>query len=124
MKLIIAGSRSIVSYDTVRQAVIDTGVWKEFGRSIEVVCGMAKGVDLLGKQFADRNGLVVHEFPANWKPNGVYDHAAGHKRNRQMGDFADRLLAVWDGQSGGTKGMIDYMIKLEKPVYVYRTDQK
>ena len=35
-----------------------------------------------------------------------------------MGDFADILLAIWDGKSRGTKQMIDYMKSLGKPVHV------
>jgi hypothetical protein len=115
MKLIIAGSRSITNYNLVRQAIISHGIWAKYGRDIEVVCGMAKGVDMLGYKFAENNSLVVHEFPANWD---LYGRSAGHRRNREMGDFADELLALWDGESKGTKGMIEYMQSLDKPVYV------
>lgn len=117
MKLIIAGSRGITDYETVRQAVIESGYWKKYGNSIEVVCGMARGVDLLGMEFARRNHLEVHEFPADWKGLGK---VAGHIRNAQMGDFADGLLAIWDGDSRGTKHMIDYATKKGLEVYVYR----
>ena len=115
MKLIIAGSRDIVDYEIVRLAVVSSGVWAKHGKSIEVVCGMAKGVDLLGFKFASNNSLEVHRFPADWE---VHGKRAGHIRNRQMGDFADELLAVWDGKSRGTKGMIDYMQSLGKPTYI------
>jgi hypothetical protein len=120
VKIIIAGSRSISDYEVVRQAVIASGYWKEFGRRIEVVCGMAVhwkwdtdpaagGVDRHGYDFAMRNDLGVHEFPADWKQ---YGKAAGSIRNRVMGDFAKahegRLLAVWDGVSTGTVDMVAY----------------
>jgi len=115
MKLIIAGSRTITDYYTVRNAVIESGLWSEYGKDISVVCGMAKGVDMLGYEFAKRNSLTIHEFPADWDK---YGKSAGHRRNREMGDFADELLAIWDGKSRGTKGMIEYMQSLSKPVYV------
>jgi hypothetical protein len=133
VKLIIAGSRGIKDYATVRQAIIETGVWKKYGKSIEVVCGMAKGVDLLGLEFAKRNGLKWWEFPADWDnldvPNAVirtkrggkkYNLNAGFDRNKRMGDFADGLLAVWDGISGGTKQMIEYAQNKGLEIYVYR----
>lgn len=116
MKLIIAGSRDIDDYKIVRQAVIDSGLWKKYGKSIEVVCGMAKGVDLQGFKFAAKNHLTIHRFPADWDTHGK---SAGHIRNREMGDFADELLALWDGKSRGTKGMIEYMKSLGKPTYVF-----
>lgn len=117
MKLIIAGSRSITDYCTVRNAVISSGLWLKYGNNLEIVCGMARGVDMLGYDFASNNRLLVHKFPANWD----LGKSAGHIRNRQMGDFADCLLAIWDGKSKGTKGMIEYMTKLGKKVYIVKT---
>ena len=114
MKLIIAGSRGITDYKIVRSSVISSGIWATYGKTIEIVCGLAKGVDELGRQFGVDNNLVIHEFPANWE----LGKSAGHIRNRQMGDFADQLLAVWDGESRGTKGMIDYMKSLNKPCHI------
>ena len=43
---------------------------------------------------------------------------AGIIRNIEMGKYADRLLAVWDGESHGTKQMIDWMRLYGKPVTV------
>lgn len=109
MKLIIAGSRDIVDYNVVRHAVVASGYWREFGRRIEIVSGAARGVDRLGEEFARKNGLTIHSMPADWQ---TYKQAAGHIRNREMGDFAKasggRLLALWDGVSPGTKGMVAY----------------
>lgn len=114
MRLIIAGSRGFSDYELLKQSIIDQGFWK-IKQELEVVCGMARGADLLGKQFADRNGLIVHKFPADWDTQGK---AAGHIRNKQMGDFADSLLAFWDGSSRGTKHMIEYMQYINKPTIV------
>lgn len=124
--IIIAGSRDISDYEVVRQAVVASGYWKEFRRSIEVVCGMARGVDKLGYEFGKKNGLVVHEFPADWKTHGK---AAGYIRNSEMANFAKaeegRLLAVWDGKSTGTKGMVAYAKKigLQHVLFQRVTDQ-
>ena len=54
-------------------------------------------------------------FNADWNKHG---RAAGPMRNKQMADYADVLIAVWDGQSKGTKNMIDQMNKLNKPVFI------
>lgn len=75
----------------------------------EVVCGMARGVDLLGKSWAEKEGVPVKEMPANWRPNGPkskLDRAAGYKRNIEMGNYSEALIAVWDGKSDGTRHMI------------------
>lgn len=104
MKLIIAGSRSITDYDLLKKLMVTSGFWKKYGKKLEIVSGMAKGVDALGVEFAQKNNLKLWEMPADWS----LGKAAGHIRNREMGDFADGLLALWDGSSNGTKGMIDY----------------
>lgn len=43
-----------------------------------------------------------------------------------MGDYADACIAFWDGVSSGTKHMIEYMKKLQKPVKIilYTQDKK
>ena len=36
-----------------------------------------------------------------------FGKSAGFRRNEQMAEFADALIAFWDGKSHGTKHMID-----------------
>ena len=113
MKLIIAGSRVITDYEILRQAVVSSGLWEEYKRTIEIVSGGAKGVDRLGEEFAWKNDLRIRRFLPDWDANGK---SAGHIRNREMGDFAKAnggcLLALWDGVSVGTRGMIEYAKKI------------
>lgn len=105
MKVIIAGSRSFCDYSRLKS------VLATIPAITEVVCGEARGADSLGRRWAEENGIPIKSFPAQWD---VYGRAAGHIRNRKMGDYADYLVAFWDGKSKGTKGMIDYMRKLGK----------
>ena len=128
MKLIIAGSRSIESYD-ITLAVFDfmLAMIPSFSGSgggdierlakhfiTEVVSGKARGVDTLGEEWAYKTGISVKPFPAPWKdkssptydPRRGYDPEAGKIRNQQMADYADGLLAIWDGKSTGTMDMV------------------
>ncbi len=111
MKVIIAGSRSIKSYSTIEEA-IKLSAYK----ITEIVSGRARGVDRLGEEYARLNGIPVKLFPADWD---TFGNQAGHMRNEEMGDYADALIAIWDGKSNGTKHMIQYMKKLEKPNFVF-----
>ena len=111
MKVIIAGSRQGFVSSDVAEAVLNS----KFVIS-EVVSGTARGVDTFGEQWAQRNGVLVKRFPADWDKHGK---GAGYIRNRQMGDYADALIALWDGQSKGTKAMIEYMKSLGKPVHLH-----
>lgn len=118
MKLIIAGSRDAKEFD-VLGAVQDCDMNGPFSPhdASEVVCGEARGADREGKNWAIRNGIQVVSCPADWATHGK---KAGHLRNAQMGEYATHLLAVWDGESPGTKHMIDYAIKKGLVVYVYQ----
>ena len=103
MKLIVAGSRTFMDKQKVFD-FLDKG--KE--KITEIVSGLAKGPDSFGKEWAEINGIPVKEFPADWDNLG---RKAGPIRNCQMGDYADALVAFWDGESKGTKHMIEYATK-------------
>lgn len=111
MKVIIAGTRAITDPEEVWIAAKNSAFY-----ITEIVCGMADGPDLNGRDFGMTIGVPVKEFPADWKK---YKKAAGPIRNRQMGDYADALIAIWDGESRGTKHMIEYMRALDKPVEIH-----
>lgn len=110
MKTIIAGSRDIINFQTVESAIQESG----FNIS-EVVSGLARGVDTLAILYCKKYNLPWMEFPAEWDKHGK---SAGYIRNQQMADYADALIAVWDGESRGTKHMIDIANKQGLKVYI------
>lgn len=113
MKCIIAGSRDGFTYNDVVKALEESGFSKEI---TEVVSGGARGVDRYGEEWANCNGVAIKRFIPDW--NGL-GKKAGHIRNRRMGDYADSLVALWDGKSSGTKGMIEYAQQKGLKIYVY-----
>jgi hypothetical protein len=115
MKVIVAGSRNVKNYGLVEN-IIDT-VCSQYGVVItELVSGGARGPDTLGETYAVKYDIPIKRFPADWKKYGL---SAGPIRNAQMGDYGDVLIAIWDGESRGTKHMIDYAIRKKKKVFVY-----
>ena len=119
MKTIVAGSRDGFGLADVYTAIARSG----FERQItEVVSGGARGVDRFGEMWAQANATPIKQFIPDW--NGPLGKAAGHARNRDMGDYADALVALWDGKSKGTKGMIDYAKKKGLKVYVYQLGEE
>mgnify|MGYP000084151646 CR=1 FL=1 len=112
MKLIIAGSRSITYYPTVSYH-IERFSW--YSAITEIVSGTASGVDTLGERYATEHNIPIKQFPADWT---MYGKSAGIRRNEIMGDYADRLLLFWDGQSPGSRHMMMYMAKIKKPFNV------
>ena len=114
MRTIIAGSRDITDIAYVVWAIEAAG-WLP---SV-VISGAARGVDRLGEQWAECCEILIERFPANWQQ---YGKAAGHIRNAEMADHAEALIAIWDGKSPGTKGMIEIAVRKGLKVFIYRTD--
>jgi len=81
----------------------------------EIVSGGAPGPDTAAVYIAQKGGIPYRVFHAQWNQ---HRRAAGIIRNRQMAEYADALIAVWDGESRGTKNMIETMKKMGKPVFV------
>lgn len=115
MKVIIAGSRQIEDYDIVVRAVQAS----EF-HVTEVVSGMARGVDRLGLKYAKHYNLSAKHVPADWQKHGK---AAGFIRNVEMAEYADALIAVWDGKSHGTAHMIAEARKRGLKVFVFSAEK-
>ena len=103
MKLAVIGSRNLVIEDLgdyVSQEVT------------EIVSGGAKGIDCCAAEFARSRGLKLTEFLPEYQ---VYGRAAPIKRNERIVDYADEVLAFWDGESKGTLSAIKYCEKTNVP---------
>ncbi len=101
IKVIIAGGRNFDDFNKLCQ------VCEEFLHdqiNIEIVSGAYKGADLLGERYAAERNYQIRQFPADWRR---YGKSAGLKRNTEMAAYANVLIAFWDGESKGTKHMIE-----------------
>ena len=119
MKVIVAGGRDFNDYELLKETL--DSFQQEYVNITEVVSGGARGSDKLGEQYANENNIPIKRFVPDWEGLGK---KAGHVRNRKTGDYAKEhngmLVAFWDKQSRGTKGMIDYSTKIGlKSVVVY-----
>jgi hypothetical protein len=111
MKLAIIGSRNVGEIDI--SEYIPEGV-------TEIVSGGAKGADTLARQYAEENGIPIKEFLPEYSK---YGRSAPLKRNVQIVDYADRVLAFWKDGSRGTKYVVDYCAKIGKPCKVVHIDK-
>ena len=98
MKTIIAGSRHIDDYQALKETMSKVG-WE----ITEVVSGGCRGVDQMGEEWAEENGIPVKTFVADW---ATYGRIAGELRNRRMAEYADALVILWDGKSPGASCMM------------------
>lgn len=103
-KVIIAGSRSFADYEKLK-SVCDSILPNLYSEPrISILSGTSSGSDSLGERYAKERGYTLNRYPADWKR---YGKAAGPIRNRQMVKDADAAIVFWDGQSRGTKNLIE-----------------
>ncbi len=107
MKIAIIGSRGLKEIDLEKYIPDNVS---------EIVSGGAKGVDTMAKNFANSKGIKLTEFLPEYEK---YGRAAPLKRNLEIIDYADEVIAFWDGKSRGTKFVIDNSIKKNKKIKVH-----
>lgn len=103
-RVIIAGSRGFTDFQGFCDYADKVLARKAQEGQIIVLSGHCHGPDLMGEEYARMRGYSIEVHPANWNQ---YGRAAGPIRNREMAAAAHALIAIWDGQSRGTKNMID-----------------
>ena len=108
MKVAVIGSRGIESVD------LEEYLPKECD---EIVSGGAKGVDRCAAAFAKEKGMKLTEFFPQYER---YGRAAPIRRNYQIVEYADEVLAFWDGASKGTLSVIKHCEKTNTPCTIIR----
>jgi hypothetical protein len=97
-----------------------------------VVSGGADGADTIGADWAIVNDIPLTEYPADWKncgpecpPNhqkkgryGWYCPTAGMRRNTDIQNDSDAIIAFWKNRSRGTHDTIKKAVKAGKTVWV------
>lgn len=115
MKVAIVGSRDYPDMEQVVDFVF------QLPDGTEVVSGGARGVDSWAADTAKSTllDLEVRVFPADWNRHGK---SAGYIRNQQIVDYADCVVAFWDGKSRGTAHTIKLAREADKLKAVFGPD--
>lgn len=111
-KIIINGSRDFHNHTYLRLILKDYIMTNQINPElIEIISGGAKGADILAIKFAKEYNLNYKIMNADWNK---YGKRAGIIRNAEMLTYAISnpndiaiLISFWNGNSKGTKHMID-----------------
>lgn len=103
MKIAVIGSRSLT--------VVDLAQYLPIGVT-EIVSGGARGVDTSAREYAHAHGLSCVEFLPDY---AKYGRSAPLRRNLQIIEYADMVLAFWDGKSRGTAYVITKCREMNVP---------
>jgi len=114
MRVLVCGSRHFND----RKLLDETLARMEITTLIE---GRARGADTLAREYAERHGIHVLSFPAQWDLHGK---AAGPIRNIEMlkEGKPDYVVAFLAPNSRGTKHMIEISKKANIPVEIINID--
>ena len=107
MKVAVVGSRNLQVWDLENYLPEGTA---------EIVSGGARGIDTCARRYALAHGLKLTEFLPEYHK---YGRGAPLRRNLQIIDYVDTVIAFWDGTSRGTKFVIDNCYKKGKPVKIF-----
>ena len=107
MKVAIIGSRNLIVIN------LEDYIPRE---TTEIVSGGACGIDACAREYAQAHNLKLIEFFLEYNK---YGKAAPLKRNLQIINYADEVIAFWDGRSTGTKHVISNCKKQNKKVTVH-----
>ena len=106
MKVAVVGSRDLTNI------TLDQYIPKE---TDEIVSGGAVGVDLCAAEYAKKKGLKLTVFLPQYER---YGRAAPIVRNKEIVDYADKIIVFWNGSSKGTRSVIKYAEKIGKNLKV------
>jgi len=107
MKVAVIGSRGLTVNDLGKYLPEDT---------TEIVSGGAKGIDTCARDYALLHDIKLTEFLPEYNK---YGRGAPLKRNLQIIEYADVVIAFWNGKSKGTKYVIDNCKKMNVKVDVH-----
>ena len=116
--VVVAGGRDYTNFEFVCKKLdyVLKNIIKA-GYKINIIWGGAAGADTLGQKYAALRGYKDTLFKADWNAHGK---KAGYIRNEQMAIACTHVVCFWDGQSKGTKHMIELAKKHNKHLVVSR----
>jgi hypothetical protein len=115
IKLIIAGTKTITNELLTYQAINE---WKlnNQDKSIgSIISGNIKGPETHASKYANANKIPYIEFTPDWD---IHKNAV-LIRNINMAKDGDELIAIYDGKSKNASHIIDTMLTLNKPIWIY-----
>lgn len=110
MKIAVVGSRKYTDFDKFQEALDKIIGTFDPRTPIMIISGGAKGPDQMAQRWAkERDYDFVLFKPYHLiDPNVEYSPKYFFTRNKQIADNADLVVAFWDGESSGTRHIVEY----------------
>lgn len=124
MKVAISGSRTFEDHGLV-ESVVD----RLLARGDRILVGDSVfGVDRFVREYLDDHDVPRDQwqvYKAQWRVDGRFDAAGGHKRNAAMVADADELVAIFAPgvRSPGTSNALEAAERKGIPTHVYENGE-
>jgi hypothetical protein len=129
-RLLIAGSRTIgyvrggnsfeepqVNSEELQHVLTVLDFMVKNVKATEIISGTAKGADRIGETVAALNEIKVTQFRPDWE---MYGKRAGFIRNKEMVEYCDKAIVLWDGASKGAAHTLSLLEKSGKDYFLWR----
>ena len=115
---LVAGSRSYENYEEFEKTM---DFFLKEQAPVILVSGGAKGADHLAEIYAEKHGIPIKVFPADWERLG---RKAGPIRNEEMHKYISEkekrcVICFWDMKSRGTGHSLNLSRQYNNPLYIY-----
>lgn len=126
MRLIIGGNRLVEDIRIVEDAIRSSGYERQI---TEVVNDGLNGASKLAEMWSIKHNILVKKFYADWQYYSRFvelksqKNPAGEVRNRNMANYADAAIIIWDGKDEDVKNLIDSVKIASKPLFLYRINK-
>lgn len=107
--VLICGSRNINQLNISRYI-------KNIDKIQKIVHGGCRGIDTVADSWAKANNIEIIVYKPNYK---VYGKRAPLVRDEEMVDFADVVIAFYDGKSKGTAYTFNYAKNKNRKVIIH-----
>jgi hypothetical protein len=123
MKVIVVGNRTGPASTDVWEALLKCRFKKDM-----IITSGSRGVDEFAQHWAKENDVPLKVILCEGKDSGVLSGPdpglLWEECNQKMVDQADALVAVWDGQSIGTKDIIHRAVDKGLHIYIHYWNRK
>ena len=113
MKIAVVGSRGLSLSEEMLAMYLS--------EADEIVSGGAKGVGTCVARYAKEKEIQLTEFLPDYSR---YGKGAPVVRNKQIVDYADKVVVFWDGSSKGTLSVIRYAERINKSCEIMKIENR
>lgn len=114
-KVILVAPRSMSDMNLVAKKM--KKILSNKGDDVQIVYPYTMGPRKVGHKYAVWKNLASKKFSADWDRFGKQ---ADDFRNCSMAQYADALVAFWDGEDDTIRNIISHMKNLKKPIRIIK----